>query len=229
MVVLEVLDHVHDASGENLSRVRVLSGTATSGATLANRTGAASLPDSCLLLADVLVGAGVTSITNSVIRDRRKWARGAYCRIVRNANAAAGNDYTTSSSTIALLDGTNLVPRIECSGVPLRVRLLGVIDTASASSGVNVYFSPQVDSAGVDGMPGIGASPISQALTHATFLNAAPAFQWTFVPVAGSHVIAPAWACPGDTATAYANANRPFVWEVQEIVRQNAQNNATSG
>lgn len=70
-VVLEVKDDTHDASGLNLVRVRVIAGTPTSGATLDNRTGAAELPDSALLLADILVAASDTAIGDAEIRDRR--------------------------------------------------------------------------------------------------------------------------------------------------------------
>ena len=55
--------------------VDVLAGTPTAGADLDDRLGADTLPDNAILLADVLVGAGVTSITDSVIRDRRRVVR----------------------------------------------------------------------------------------------------------------------------------------------------------
>lgn len=51
--------------------VRVLAGTPTGGATLDNLTGAQAVPTGSLLLADVVVGAGVTSILTANIRDRR--------------------------------------------------------------------------------------------------------------------------------------------------------------
>lgn len=76
LVVLEVKDDAHDSSGLNTARVRIVDGTATAGATLDNRNGAAGLPVSCLHLADVLVAAADTSITNSEIRDRRPFVHG---------------------------------------------------------------------------------------------------------------------------------------------------------
>lgn len=234
IVVLEVLDNTHDASGSNLSRVRVITGTASSGATLDNRTGAASLPSSCLLLADVHVPATDTTISNSQIRDRRKWARGAFRRIVRNANGAADGtlnaQYTTTSSTIALIDATNLAPRIECTGVPVRVTLVGEF-TGSAIT--NHYWSPQVDSAGVDGMTSVGVNPGTgagglQISVDDTNYRPTPFLQWTFVPSAGSHIIAPAWASGSGTLGLYANAARPCAWIVEEIVKQDAANNQTT-
>jgi len=76
LVVLEALDDTHAAGGLNKARVRVVTGTATVGATLDNRTGAPSTPDSAILLADVLVAAGATSIANASIRDRRSFSSG---------------------------------------------------------------------------------------------------------------------------------------------------------
>jgi hypothetical protein len=55
---------------------RVITGTPTVGATLDNRTGAAATPSPGLLLADVLVAAADTAISNSEIRDRRPVAAG---------------------------------------------------------------------------------------------------------------------------------------------------------
>lgn len=45
----------------------IVAGTPTAGATLSNLSGAAAVPGSCLLLANVLVGAAVTSLADAVI------------------------------------------------------------------------------------------------------------------------------------------------------------------
>lgn len=71
-VVLEVLDAQHTGASST-AQIRVVQGTATGGATLDNRTGAASLPSSAILLADILVPASEsTSIDTADIRDRRQ-------------------------------------------------------------------------------------------------------------------------------------------------------------
>lgn len=75
-VILELKDNTHDASGSNLVQTRVVAGTPTGGATLDNLTGAASVPNSAMLLADVLVPALSTSVTNANIRDRRPFLAG---------------------------------------------------------------------------------------------------------------------------------------------------------
>lgn len=131
-VILEVLDNVHDASGNNLARVRVLTGTATGGATLDNRTGAATLPGSALLLADILVANGAGSITTAAIRDRRKWAKGA-----RITEVVAGA-VTAASGTSTIIT----THRLEVTG-PVDFYVDGVLTNATVST--NVILRALVD------------------------------------------------------------------------------------
>ncbi len=76
-IVIRVFDHEMDASNKWEARVQVIPGTATTGATLDNRTGAANLTTltegskSVLLLADVLVPAGATVLDAAKVRDQR--------------------------------------------------------------------------------------------------------------------------------------------------------------
>lgn len=70
-VILHVLDSDFDGSGEWDAVIELLTGTPTSGATLDNATGAPSLPDSCLHLADLRVDANDTTIADDQIRDYR--------------------------------------------------------------------------------------------------------------------------------------------------------------
>lgn len=70
-VVLEIKNDSEDASGLNLARIRTIDGTPTVGATLTNLTGAAAVPNTCLLLANVLVSASDASIVTGDIQDRR--------------------------------------------------------------------------------------------------------------------------------------------------------------
>ncbi len=76
----QIVLHVRDGAppsgqaGDN-GTLEAVAGTATSGATLDNRTGAAALPATAMLLADVIVGAADTSITDSEIRDRRSFSK----------------------------------------------------------------------------------------------------------------------------------------------------------
>lgn len=79
LVVLEIKDDQHDASGLNLARVRVITGTPNGSAAATDAPGAngtPALPSSCLLLALVRVTAGATSVTTAMINDRRPWSGG---------------------------------------------------------------------------------------------------------------------------------------------------------
>ena len=70
IVVMEIADSQH-AGSSNLAQIRVVTGTADAGATLDTRTGAAAVPASAILLADVIVANGAASIVTANIRDRR--------------------------------------------------------------------------------------------------------------------------------------------------------------
>ncbi len=72
-VYLTVRDNAHDGAGFTDAGAVLLAGTATAGATLDNRTGAPAAPTSSVRLADVLVAANATSVTNGVIRDYREF------------------------------------------------------------------------------------------------------------------------------------------------------------
>lgn len=79
-VIIRVMDNAHDAAGFNETRIEAVPGTPTGGATLDNRSGALNLDalgeasKNYLLLADVLVPTGATTINASDIRDRRCFA-----------------------------------------------------------------------------------------------------------------------------------------------------------
>jgi hypothetical protein len=219
-VVVEVLDTTHDASGSNLVRTRVVDGTATAGATLDNLTGAAAVPSSALLLADVLVDAAATTISNSKIRDRRKWARGAYWRTV----VTAGN-YTISATSFTAVDTTNLRARVECSGVPVRVTARCRMDADANLFGL-VSLVPMVDSA-VPADAGTSDTELVRSVSAASMAGGG-AYSWDLVPAAGSHLIGLAARRAVGNGTLYASAANPLVFTIEEIVRQNTANNATS-
>lgn len=208
--------------------VSVVAGTATSGATLDNLTGAASVPADSLLLADVHVPAADTTIANTQIRDRRKWARGAYRRLA--VTSAGGGVYTTTSANYALISSATLAPRIECSGAPLRLTLQGVwsVDTTSPA----VAFGFTLDSAGVNGVSAVGSSWVLNYLFSqiGADTNAWPIhLQYDVIPSAGSHTIGPVWAVSaGVTLRIRAQPQIPLLFTVEELVRPDAANNATT-
>jgi hypothetical protein len=199
----------------NIPTLEKLDGTATSGATLDNRTGAAALPSNCLRLADILIPAASTSVVTANIRDRRPWTRGAYIRVIRTA----GN-LTTASGTPALLDATTLAPRLEVSSVPVRLTLRANISHTVANADVVLPF--WMDGAIVDGLgANIGETQTSATATQGSMR----VFTWDMVPAAGSHVFGPAFAIgTAGTLTVQANATVPLIFTVEELVRQNASN-----
>jgi len=217
-VVLEVFDNTLDASGLNIARVRVIAGTPTAGTTLSSRAGVAALPASALLLADILVTAGATSVSNTQIRDRRKWARGAFRVITRTTNEAGGADYAVTA-TPGNLDATNLTPRIECSGVPLRIALTGQL---FSSAGADVTIALQMDGVTVQV---VAVDSVSSTLRQ-TLAAAA-----VIIPPPGSHTFNFRVNTNTNTMTVIANgATNPLTASFEELVRQNATNaSVTSG
>lgn len=214
-IICRAYDSTDAAQGTDIPAIEVLTGTATAGATLDNRTGAAALPSTAVRLADVLVANGAASITNSVIRDRRPWARGAFSRLVRTAG-----DLTTTSATPVEMSSA-LRQRIECVGNPVRVTLRG--QHYNTTLGQALTFEPRVDGA------------LESAATTARNQNTASymeiiSAQFVLLPAAGSHVFSWYWATTGGTLTMEADGVRRIEVIVEELVRQNyANNTVTSG
>lgn len=214
------LDQVVESSAGVVTR---LAGTQGLGVTLANRTDAAAIPAGSQLLHDILVTSAGVLIAN--VRDRRPWACGAYSRTVRNANAAAGNDYTTTSATFVEVDATNLKPRVECSGVPVKVNLNGAI--SHSLSNARIAIGPAIDGAFSDGAAGNGSQFIQHTYATAT-ASLRGVTEWTFIPTPGSHQFSLLWTTvDGGTASLWARAAVPLELIVKEIVRPNANNGTT--
>lgn len=219
-IILQVRNDESDGSGENDARCLILKGTATAGATLTNRTGAATLPDTAILLADVLVPANATSLSTSDLRDRRPWARGAYSRTVRTTNASSGSNYTVGSSSLTEVDATNLKPRIECTGVPVRVTLLasGLI----AAKGDNGKLALSVDgSATIADGDATALEIVFQGPESGYAMNLC--WSGIYMPTAGSHTFALAASTSG-SLTLDASASVPLQWIIEELVRPDASN-----
>lgn len=209
-------------TGGNIPTFRVIAGTATSGATLDNLTGAAAIPNDFLLLADLLIPAASTGVLTANIRDRRKWSRGAYSNILNTS----GNKTTTSANNppTAAIDATNWSPRIELSGVPVRLRLSGRLWNTIASGGMALSF--QDNGANIEGGM-VGMVGFTQAATQDPGLG--EPFTWDLpAPAAGSHVLVPVWAIvSGGTATygmTGVTTGNPARLIIEEIVRPNANN-----
>jgi hypothetical protein len=130
-------------------------------------------------------------------------------------------DLTTSSGTLVAIDSTNLSARIECSGAPLRISLHGLATHSLSNS--QVIFGILLDGAGIDST-NLALHKVQVATGVADYPLA---FSYVTVPTAGSHTIAAAWAAAA-TATVRATAGQPLVFTIEEIVRQNVKNNATT-
>jgi hypothetical protein len=216
-VILEIKDNQHDASGSNLVQTRVVTGTPTVGATLANRTGAAALPASALRLADVLVGAAAATVTNSVIRDRRTWARGAYVSAVGDNT---GNHTTSSTSFVEI---TQFAKRIECSGTSLEVTFRGRSWNTTAAAATNVGVVLDTVGTPTNGAwTGVGNN--SNVLEIYDFCVSC-----VLTPSAGSHVVRVVFNNAG-TGTGTISNNSGLVSQliIREIVRPNTVNNITT-
>ena len=195
--------------------VSVLAGTATAGATLDNRTGAAALPAGSIRLADVLVASGATALASSVIRDRRPWARGALWTGVRTA------DVTMTGTTAAAVDAVQATARVECAGVPVRLSFSAEGDLSAG--GVPASPSVQFYQDGV-------AIPEGQVYFTETALNVSKRYVVVSVitPTAGSHVFDVRFSASAGVTFNLRGAQR-IVTTVEELVRQTTANNATTG
>jgi hypothetical protein len=100
-IIAEIKDDDHDSSGQTEVQVRAVDGTPTAAATLTNLNGAASVPTGCVLLANVLVASGDTSITDAEIDTNIGNIRAfslpdivvPYCRMYANAAYSMANGY----------------------------------------------------------------------------------------------------------------------------------------
>jgi hypothetical protein len=204
-------------TGGNIPTLRYVPGTATAGATLDNRTGAVTTGlNDWMRLADILVPAASTSVTTANIRDRRPWARGASRFVFRTS----GDTASFSATSWADIDATNLKPRIECSGVPLRISLKGMGTSATAGTHAFAYA--------IDGdLTGTTISPRNRFLTTALSTNYPVELSWGIpAPTPGSHLISPVErAITGAWNFLSGGANGGQIeFSVEEIIRPNADN-----
>jgi len=215
--VILVVNDSSIAGGSDNPQFAIVQGAATAGATLDNRSGAVAdatinttYRNSWVRWADVLIPAGSSSILNANIRDRGPFARGAYRRLIRTSGS-----YTIATSSTTVIDASNLSPRIECSGVPVKLRLRGSHNGAPTM----MRYRFLQDGADVDGGT---QSDFAIAGGPNYDVNAF----WETIPTAGSHIFAPAWGISTGTGTAtlYGTAGAPLLLIVEELIRQNAEN-----
>lgn len=212
-IIARAYDHAADASGLRKWRLEVLAGTATAGATLDNRNGAAALPASACRLLDFLTPATFAGpyVAATHFRDRRPWARGAHQYSARTAG-----DLTVTSASFVLLSA-EFEKRIECSGAPLVVAFQpGYTSTAS---GTVLGIAAFVDGA---------AFATSARVVIDALASGNPAgMVWELNGLTpGSHLISifAARVSGAGTATVAANATVPARFRIREELTQSADN-----
>jgi hypothetical protein len=209
----------------NIGEIVVLQGTTGSQSTrdFNMRVGAAALPAGHLRLADIQMVPTPASITDSMLRDRRPWARGANLRVMSTLSTT----YTTASSTFADFGPASMAQRIELSGVPTRLQLKCAASHASGSSGLARFrlaqFAPndtQYDHMGRTWAPD-GAQPYLSAWWQSYEVPAtATAHDFEFVwtpPKSGSYLYKPQFA--SDVAAnlvVTTSSSFPLEWSVRE-------------
>lgn len=140
-VVARIYDTVDIASATDELKLEVVAGTATSGATQDNLSGAAAVPANALSLATVLVPAAASSITQ--IRDKRAWSRGfmiydlnAVSSLSIHSNLAGATDmgYELSFKGTVLATDPRLIVRLNNDNVA--ANYMATIHRAYQSEGV---------------------------------------------------------------------------------------------
>jgi hypothetical protein len=161
-VILRVYDSTIDSTGNNFARVEVLTGTPQVGATLANRSGAASLSANAMRLADVLVPAGSTSVTNASIKDRRPRTRGA---------ATIATTESRTSTSYGLLATPDVVPEVVLPTDGRLIIMYQAIWQESANGVGRAAVFLGANQIQVQRFPSTAPAPVTQAAATASSLG----------------------------------------------------------
>lgn len=152
-IVLKVRDSADLGSGADDAIFDYVQGTPTSGATLLNRTGAAALPNDCLLLADVLVPAAATNLVAANVRDRRLPANGRATRAIATAESTTSATYVE----LATPDQVHVYVPQDCP-VLVHYTALGKIATAAGQTALHItdvstMTAVQLKATAINGVP----------------------------------------------------------------------------
>jgi hypothetical protein len=218
-IVARLLDHSHDNLGQRKWRLEVVTGAAHNLATLDVQWGAAAVPPSCLLLADVLVpGNNPASIPSGNIRDRRAWARGFFrlAQIIAGDVTVSGTTYGSGGTAL-----TETLTRVEVSpNNALRIRAACRVETPASGGGTNVFLAATVDGVVTPANDGQG---VGHSNTGTHMLGSV--FEWVLYPTAGSRLIQLATRVLVQSgAVIRANGNQPLIWTIEEVPRLSAVN-----
>lgn len=208
-VYLQIKDTTHGGDSSDVPAFGIATGSATSGATLDNRTGAAAtIPTGSIRLCDILIPAASSSITTANIRDRRPWGLGAFY-------SAYDSTASYSNTSLYVTSGYFPVPalqfRIECSGVPVQVSF--------EQHGSYVYLAGGPTYDVFSGFYADGSALFETARIRDTTTNTAQQapFFWNYIwtPTAGSHLVAPFFR--SDNASVASQVQGGFRFTVREL------------
>ena len=203
--------------GVGAATVSVLQGTASAGATLDNRTGAAALPSGAIRLADILMPNGFAGpfVQTTHIRDRRPWARGLHVIFPFESGAA----HTTNTGVTAIINSA-MKQRAEIQSGIVEARFsIGNVSASAAGmqAGWDLY---------VDGVP-YGSSYRHITLIPTAGSAMAAEMSWMVTGLsAGSHTFDVQWHVAGGVGTITLQRVSPFIptWTLREHVLQNGSN-----
>lgn len=213
---------VQDASlggASNTATLSLLAGTPTSGATLANQLGAASVPAATVRLAHILVPAGAASLTTAAnIRLKNAFSRGAALQRTSVADITMNNPYSTTlptpSRTTTLIPNEPLVRVTNLQGFPLRILYTGLETLMTFGQGVSpplgIIVVPMYSTDATSGTSGTGTWAAMDGrfgflMEHqAISRNEAFCYDVTWVPPGGTTDVLIGlglygWGAPGTT------------------------------
>jgi hypothetical protein len=192
LVVLEIKDTQHDASGSNLAQTRVVTGTPNVSATQTDAygvNGTPALPASAIPLAVVNVPALDTAITTSQVSDRRPF-------VWRFGGSGGKSIITATEARSNVAYGTLTTPDIVKSVVLPTDGLIGVLYQATWQESVNNAARAAIFLNSVQQQIAQTSGPANVAASRAS--------QGAGVNVDGSLFTAPTGLCGTDEAAAYA-------------------------
>lgn len=216
-VSIQIDDAVDGAAADNDPQILVSTGTPTSGATLGNRTGAATLPGNTLLLADILVPAGSGSIAAATIRDRRTLARGALS--IQTLTAA---DITSAGPTGTPVEVGKVRMNIGQAAPPLTNAVeFGVAARVQQTINGTMWFrfQRQASDSGtwITIGPGSGRYLVRQSWNSGLLRQTYYFDTYFFSPA--NHQFRLALYSSGNLTLSASNATQPLRWWVREIPR----------
>lgn len=213
-VIVQIQDSTHGGASSDVPVLKILSGTPTSGATLDNRSGAPLIQPASVVLADILVPTGATTLTTSMIRDRRPWARGAFYGATRTAG-----DVSAPIASWASI-GSEFTARLELSGRPVKIgyNLRAQCGTAAADYVVRVL---------TNGSPANGSNSHDRYTFVVANRQQECAATWIIPsPTPGSCLFSLQHQSPSAAVSLAANGSMPAEFYVEELARQNFSNGA---